>query len=614
MTSLRPQLDHYVRALKERDDHPDERQDLGTFLTWLLRRSGYTIRLAPFHYKGPKRRVSKGRYQRGIDLVASRPNKANSEVEDLFLVVLKRGDIGRSQWRDEAGITGDLNELLDTKPESHNDWLPLDVDPDRVNVVVVHNGEFDDEALADMRRIRQQRFEREGFGFEWWSAPELVDKTLSVLGEGPDHELFPPTVRPFYGALLDGLETSGKVSMDAVERLLAARLPGQASELHRTMTELSVFAAMMANLPRTRSQALLAALDMMLALLSRCAAAVAAEEASGVDIRESLGDLLSIFVDLGDCLAQVLQPLAEIEDGLVYPTIGESIDWPLRTMWVLRYLVLTVRAANDLATFERAKATAADLEADRERAEAVVHKCEDSSARCLQLSLALAERNIGAVGTPITDDQLIEYVLLWRTWLDAGYVQQTKRTVEELITRLVLRRQLGSPGPALYQQARAPMRDTDARALAEAWFGGSKQSSTAFEDGGSTLIPLSLFVGLRLGVDIGASVFQAFGALDLGDRKRGVVHPQSWSPPKDATQRWYGEDLSRSGVCHIYEFSQPNGFPSSFEERQGQLGPSPMHTLGFESIDGMAWVHWRTRPPLRWLLDALPSESSIEGS
>ncbi len=610
MTSLRPQLDHYVRALKERDDHPEDHQDLGTFLTWLLRRSGYTIRLAPFHYKGPNRKVSKGRFQRGVDLVASRPSEANTEVEDLFLFVLKRGDIGRRQWRDDAGITGDLNELFDTTPEDHKDWLPLGPDPDRVNVIVVHNGEFDDEALADMRRKRQQRFEREGFGFEWWSAPELVDKTLTVLGEGPDHELFPPTVRPFYGALLDGLETSGQVPLDAVERLLAARLPGRASELHRTLTELSVFAAMIANLPRTRSQALLAALDMMLALLSGCAAAIVTADAKGAEIRESLGDLLSTFVDLGDGLAQALQPLAEVEDGLVYPTIGEPIDWPLRTMWVLRYLALTVRAANDLASFENAKATAAKNDADRERAEAVVRKSKDSSVRCLEISLALAEHNLGAVGTPITDDQLIEYALLWRTWLDAGHVRQTTRTVEELITRLILRRQLGSPGLALYQQARTPMRDTDARALAEAWFGSREQASMVFEDGGSTLLPLIIFMGLRLGVKIEASTFMAFGALDLEDQERGVVHPQSWSPPEDASRRWYGEDLSRSGVCHIYQFSQPKDFPSRFEQRQGQLGPSPMAELGFESIDGMAWVHWRTRPPLRWLLDALPGEPS----
>src|SRR5690606_33955918 len=111
VTSLRPQIGRYIRALKERDDHPDERQDLGTFLTWLLRRYGYSIRLAPLHYEGPKRRVSKGRYQQGIDLVASCPSEGENEAEDLFLFVLKPGNVGRAQWRNPEGIIGDLQEL-----------------------------------------------------------------------------------------------------------------------------------------------------------------------------------------------------------------------------------------------------------------------------------------------------------------------------------------------------------------------------------------------------------------------------------------------------------------------------------------------------------------------
>lgn len=607
MNSLRPQISRYVRALKERDDHPDERQDLGTFLTWLLRRSGYLIRLAPFHYEGPKRRVSKGRYQQGIDLVASRPSQGENEGEDLFLFVLKPGNVGRAQWRNPDGIIGDLQELGNTSPQEHERWLPSGVELAQVNVVVVHNGEFDDEALSDKRRNLQARFERDGFRFEWWSALELVEKTLAVVGEGSDHELFPPTVRPFYGALLDALETSGEIAIVAVERLLEARFPdkGKADELHRSLTELSVFAGMMSNLPRARSQALLATLDMLLTMVPRCAAAVVAANADRREIRDTLADLLATFVEAGDRLAQSLQPLAELDDGLSWPTIGEQIDWPLRTMRVLRDLVLTVRAASDLATVERDKAAKTKLGADRETAQATARKYDEVAKRCLELSLILAERNLGAVGTPITDDQLIEYVLLWRTWLDGGHTQQTKRAVEELITRLVVRRHLGFPGPALYQHARTPMTDADARALAETWSGNPVEASTVFEDKGSTIVPLAIFVADRLGVKIAPSTFMAFGVLTLGGRQRAAVHPQSWSPPEDASQRWYDEDLSHSGICHIYEFSRPENFPAQFERRQNHVAPSPMQKLGLECIDAMAWVHQRTRPPLIWLLKAL---------
>lgn len=608
MTSLRPQIGHYIRALKERDDHPDERQDLGTFLTWLLRRSGYSIRLAPFHYEGVKRRVSKGRYQQGIDIVASRPSQGENEAEDLFLFVLKTGRVGRAQWRSDQGLRADLQELGDTSPREHERWLPSGVELDRVNVIVVHNGEFDDEMLSDKRRNLQARFERDGFGFEWWSALELVEKTLAVLGEGSDHELFPPTVRPFYGALLDALETSGEIALVAIERLLEARFAGKADELHRSLTELSVFAAMMSNLPRARSQALLATLDMLLTIIPSCAAAAVAANVGRQEIRDTLADLLATFVEAGDRLAQSLQPLAELDDGLSWPTIGEQIDWPLRTMRVLRDLVLTVRVANDLATVERDKATKASSDADRVAARAAARNHDEIAARCLALSIALAERNLGAVGTPITDDQLIEYVLLWRTWLDGGYVQHTQRTVEMLVTRLVLRRHLGLPGPALYQHARTPMADADARVLAEAWSNNSVESSTTFEDKGSTLVPLAIFVAARLGVKIDPSTFMAFGVLAVGGRQRAAVHPQSWSPPEDASQRWYGEDLSHSGICHIYEFSRPENFLAQFERCQEHASPSPMRKLGLECIDAMAWVHRRTRPPLMWLLEVLPQE------
>jgi hypothetical protein len=286
---LRPQLEHYVRALPERSDYPEVGQDLGTFLSWLLQRLGYTIRLAPFHYDGPKLRVSKGRYQGGIDLVASRPGEEGKQ--DLFLFVLKRGDVGRTQWRDQAGITGDLTEVGRTKPSEHERWLPLDEKLGRVIIVVCHNGEFDGEALGNLRRNEQEHVEERGFGFEWWSAPELVDLALSVLAEGADDHLFPPTVRPFYGLLLDGLTTynPARIPRDAVERLLDARLPGPPKELLRTLTELSLFAAMITGQARARDAALLDVLDMMISLLARSAAAIVSTEA--YEPRGSPGDL-----------------------------------------------------------------------------------------------------------------------------------------------------------------------------------------------------------------------------------------------------------------------------------------------------------------------------------
>jgi hypothetical protein len=608
---LRPQLEHYVRALDERSDQPEERQDLGTFLTWLLRRSGYTIRLAPFHYDGPRRRVSKGRYQGGVDLVASRPGAGGKE--DLFLFVLKRGDFGRKQWRDPTGILGDLNEVGKTKPSDHVRWLPSDDQLGRVTIIVCHNGEFDDEVLGTLRRNEQENIEQRGFGFEWWSAPELVDHALTVLAEGPDDQLFPPTVRPFYGLLLDGLTTTGQLPHDAVERLLDARLAkppkaASAKELLRMLTELSLFAAMIVgHHPRARADALLDVLDMVRALITHSAAATVFAEAGEPRVREALADLLTTFVAAGERLAEALSPLARVPDGLALAGPGEQIDWPLRAARILRDLASSARTSAELAAYHRQLEAKAKADGDRKTSREASQRFEIVHNRCLAVCVDLAENNIGALATPITDDQLIEYAILWRTWLDGGQLDLLRRVIAELKARWVIRRRLGYPGPALYQHARTPMREQDVRVLAEAWTARSRPPS--FEDGGSTLLPVVLTFALRLGVPIESAELAVFKPIKTPGGPHASVFAQSWSPPETASGRWYAEALSHEGVCHVHELEDIEQLVDRLLELHTPVSRSPMAELGFESIDAMAWVYWRTRPPLRWLLDALQTVS-----
>lgn len=598
---LREQLDHYVRALRERDDLPEERQDLGTFVMWLLRRLDYTIRLAPLHYQETSRKVSKGRYQGGIDLVASRPGDGNAE--DLFLFVLKHGNFGRAEWKQPDGIIGDLNDLGDTDPTSHARWLPSDFELGRVVIVVCHNGEFDDETVAEQRRNRQRHIEERGFGFEWWSAVELVDIAQRVLGDGADDQLFPPTVRPFYGVVLDALATTKRIDHDAIERLLAARLPGKKPEVLRALTELSLFAAMLTAQPAAR-EATLDLLDALRAIVTRSAAALVAHQETGPRFREALTDLLATFVSAGGVLCELLAPLAEAPDGLATNGPGELIDWPLRAARITRDLTLTARISTDLVAYYRRLESRAKHDAARESARKHAARLEELHTCCLARCLSLTKHNIGGLGTPITDDLLIEYALLWRTLLDAGEQELVRQLIAELFTRWVLRRRLGYPGPALYQHARTPMRERDVRTLAEAWISGSLPPS--FEDGGSTLLPVVVALAMCLDVEVDLASLQVFKVLRTESGTRGAVYPQSWIPPDDAGQRWYGEALSDEGVCHVHELDDPQRMVARLFELHGALPTSAMAELGFGSIDGLAWVQWRTRPPLRWLFDALP--------
>ena len=130
--------------------------------------------------------------------------------------------------------------------------------------------------------------------------------------------------------------------------------------------------------------------------------------------------------------------------------------------------------------------------------------------------------------------------------------------------------------------------------------------STEFEDGGSTLIPVVIFSASRLGRSITADELRLFGPLQIGERQLPPVHLQSWIPPDDAPRQWYGASLCHSGTCRLHTLTDLDTLLRELPESQPMFPPSPASALGLPSIDAMAWVLWRTRPPLRWLLDRLP--------
>ena len=81
MPGLQDVLSRFVRSLAEQEqdnESPDVRHDLGTLMCWLLERSGYTIIERAFKFDGLAQRRSSGFSQRGVDILAVKPDPDGS--------------------------------------------------------------------------------------------------------------------------------------------------------------------------------------------------------------------------------------------------------------------------------------------------------------------------------------------------------------------------------------------------------------------------------------------------------------------------------------------------------------------------------------------------------
>ena len=253
---MRELVDRYVRSLKERDDHPEQCNDLGTLVCWLLEREGFTVLERAFKHEGPERRVSKGRAQFGIDLLAVR-----EEGQKLvsYRLVLKRGDVRKWIPGDPGSMAADLWLAAQTKDHEGR----YGVTPDLIKVVAVHNGDRDSEGLGTLiEGTLDDIRDKTSVQTEWWDAARLVDRISACLfGRGAaDTSFLPPALQPFVRLMLDSLllergpQGSGfdLAALDLlIERRLALRATNaagarieNAEELHRRVAELSLVASM----------------------------------------------------------------------------------------------------------------------------------------------------------------------------------------------------------------------------------------------------------------------------------------------------------------------------------------------------------------------------------
>lgn len=146
-------ISEYLRTLRERDE-------LDRLLPDLLVEMGYT----------PIARPQTGNRQLGVDL-ALRGKNPESGIDELLLLVIKQGDIGRSAWdSDVQSVRQSINEVFDA-------YLPSCVEPQDigkpVRVALVTNGELKQTILQNWTGFVTQHQSKAAIDF--WGVDRLAD-------------------------------------------------------------------------------------------------------------------------------------------------------------------------------------------------------------------------------------------------------------------------------------------------------------------------------------------------------------------------------------------------------------------------------------------------------
>ena len=213
---------------------------------------------------------------------------------------------------------------------------------------------------------------------------------------------------------------------------------------------------------------------------------------------------------------------------------------------------------------------------------------------------ALWASNEGAANSPVTDDQLIELVLLFEMWAAVGNGDAIRRAALGTINRHAARFAFGYPLPSSSHRARVPMRPTTVAALVTAHFSGDGGDSV-FADRGSTLLPALVYSAHRLG---SSPPTDALLPLMKSDPPLAM---QIWQPPGDAGQRWYLKELDDGTAVTLTHLGSDLGKVVAEFERVAriEIAASAADRLGVPAVDRLAWKLTRTPPPMKVLAELL---------
>jgi hypothetical protein len=639
---MRDLLDVYVRSLTEQEqqrDAPEHRQDLGTFMCWLLERHGYDIHLRAYQREGTAHVSQRGRIQWGVDILASKPDPDG--VDRAYRFVLKRGDFGSAEFQpaERGSMIHDLWLAAGRDPAEDARHAPDLGSWGRVTVVAVHNGSLKTEEIGQqVKQMCQQIEQKMPVKVEWWQAEELVDMALAppadphrrILADEADASLFPPSVRPFARLALDSLRRDpagmgDTFDFEAVDRLIEESLPlgrsrsghgpgvrvGEGSPLkarhvRRIGAELSLFAGMVEVECRRLAQSnTLPPLETIARILCRMMEHLRRLSPSDTNghkraLRRIVDLLLGRYIDQATLLRLHLEPLLAHPYGLALPGDGEQIDYSLRTL----------RLAGHLAI---AGLGCLDLEAEPRRAEA--SQFADALER-------LVKANEAAVLSPVTDDQIIELAAIWMLWLRLGRQDAVAGTAHQWLERTWVREQLGLPGPSLWIRARIPMAPQEIHTLVSAHLLG-RDNEPGFRDTGTTILPLAVTLCHALGRPPENRLLAPLQPVqrskapgELPQQVR-VLYAQSWRPPPDAADEWYCQEIRYRGKVKVYDGEGgAAALAEAFQHfHEDDVPDSPAATVWKRPvIDWMAWMVWRTPPPMGMFLPLLPQTKTDEAN
>jgi len=164
-------ISQFLRTLRERDE-------FDRLLPDLLLAMGYV----------PLAKPQNGVRQFGVDLAAVGKSPVDG-VEELLLLVIKQGDLGRRDWDsgEPTSVRPSLNEVLDV-------YLPKLVAPEhaglRKTIILATTGDLKQDVETNWTGFKEQNSERAGF--EFWGADRVSDLIERFM---LDENLFAPSDR-----------------------------------------------------------------------------------------------------------------------------------------------------------------------------------------------------------------------------------------------------------------------------------------------------------------------------------------------------------------------------------------------------------------------------------
>lgn len=597
MPGLQDVFSRFVRSLAEQEqdnESPDVRHDLGTLMCWILERSGYMLIERAFKFEGLAQRRSSGFPQRGVDIVAVKPDSDGSTR--LYRFVLKAGKFGVT----EAGQTSERGNLIhdlqlaasarDLRTEAAS--ALGDTKIDHVSVVAVHNGDLDRrEVIAVVENLKARLLHLYGVSLDWWDAEVIIGKLMELVEQDGriaspgDVSFLPPNVRPFVRAALSSVGGEGYFDIQSVERYLDTILPevderrpydkGLDLRLERAGNEALLFVHMLlAEGKAANSNSVLPALECVERIVSRVALVIARYfTGNNGEIRKTLSclrELLALYVECAEKLRLRLEAAGGRERSLALASGSEPLDYPYRVYRLLGYFCIAHAITVDVPVLQSYQAGFA------------------------QIILGLWEDNLDAVLFPVMDDHVVEIMLVWERWLVEGRLEKVEAQALAMVEAFALRAASRAPMPVLHQRATWPMRERDIDALVDVYLGGA--AAVSAQQGTSQILPLAVYIS-RMRPEIGGLA-----------RVLKRISWQFWTLGDGDPVPSYARDIGDLGVTWIFDgVESVVDFAEKFRELASQEVRQPAGQRGLQSIDRIAWKLHRNIPPLNILTRKLPA-------